>query len=99
MGAAIWRMFLNTTLQAAVHLGQDYDQNLRFVVNHSWSSLKRLFKETGILIKTQTEITGVSMIDFEEYTWSETSLLCDKAHQITNAKTYVFADSVLCLEV
>ena len=26
------------------------------------------------------------------------SLLCDKAIEITNAKTYVFADSVLCLE-
>ena len=27
VNAAIWRMFLNTILQAAVHLGQDYDQN------------------------------------------------------------------------
>ena len=24
-------------------------------------------------------------------------MLCDKANQITNAKTYVFTDSVLCL--
>ena len=45
VNAAIWRMFTNTTLQA-VHLGQDYDQNLRFVKNHFWSSLKKLFKET-----------------------------------------------------
>ena len=34
VNAAIWRMFMKTTLQAAVHLGQDYDQNLRFVKNH-----------------------------------------------------------------
>ena len=27
VNAAIWRMSMNTTLQAAVHLGQDYDQN------------------------------------------------------------------------
>ena len=27
VNAAIWRMFINTTLQEAVHLGQDYDQN------------------------------------------------------------------------
>ena len=32
--AAIWGLFMNTTPQAAVHLGQDYDQNLRFVKNH-----------------------------------------------------------------
>ena len=46
VSAAIWRMFMNTTLQVAVHLGQDFDQNLRFVKNHFWSSLKKLFKET-----------------------------------------------------
>ena len=59
--------------------------------------MKKLFKETEILIKNQTEINGVSMIDYEEYTWSATSVLCDKIYQISNAKTYVFADSVLCL--
>ena len=82
---------------STVHLGQDFEHNLRFIKNHFSSSLKRLFKETERLIKDQTEISGVSMIDCEEHTWSETSLLCDKAYQITNAKTYVFADSVLCL--
>ena len=37
------------------------------------------------------------MIDYGDYTWSATSLLCDRIHQISNAKTCVFADSVLCL--
>ena len=59
--------------------------------------MKKLFKETEKLIKNQTQIIGVSMIDYKEYTWSATSLLCDRIHQISNAKTYVFADSVLCL--
>ena len=31
---AIRGIFLNTTLQAAVHLGQDYEANLRYVKNH-----------------------------------------------------------------
>ena len=97
VNAAIGRMFMNTTLQAAVHLGQDYDQNLRFVKNHFWSSLKKLFKETEKLIKNQTEIIGVSRVDDEEHTWIATSLLCDRIHQISDAKTFVFADSVLCL--
>ena len=100
VNAAIWRMFINTnaTLRAAVHLGQDYDQNLRFVKNHFWSSFyKKLFKETEKLIKNQTEIIGVSLIDYGDYTWSATSLLCDRILQISNAKTHVFTDSVLCL--
>ena len=68
---------MNTILQAAVHVGQDYDQNLRFVKNHFRSSLKKLFKETEKMIKNQTEIIGVSMIGYGDYTWSATSLLCD----------------------
>ena len=47
---AIWSMFLNTTLQAEVHLGQEYEAILRFVKNHLWISVERLFNETGKLI-------------------------------------------------
>ena len=45
-----------------------------------------------------TEINGVSTTDCEEYTRSATSLLRDRIFQISNAKTYVYVDSVLCLE-
>ena len=56
-----------------------------------------LFHETGKLISEQKEITGVSTIDFKEPAWMSTSSLCSKAYQITNAKAYVFSDSVLCV--
>ena len=56
---AIWSIFLNTTLQAAVHLGQDYEANLRYVKNHFWNSVGQSFNETGKLISEQKEITGV----------------------------------------
>ena len=69
MNAAIWGIFLNTTLQAAVHLGQDYAENLRFVNIHLGKSMKQLFKETEKLIENQTEINGVTTIDYKEYTW------------------------------
>ena len=39
-------MFMNTALQATVHLVQDYDQNIRFAKNHFWSSFKKLFTES-----------------------------------------------------
>ena len=95
--AAIWGIFLNTTLRAAVHLGRDYAENLRFVKNHIWDSLGQLFNETGKLISEQKEITGVSTFKFKDATWMSTSLLCEKAYQITKAKAYVFSDSVLCV--
>ena len=43
----------------------------------------------------QTEIGGLTTIDYKEPTWKSTTLLCDTAIEITNAKTYVFADWVL----
>ena len=62
VNAAIWSMFVKTTLQAAVYLGQDNDQNLRFVKNHFWSSLKNLFKDIENFIKDHNETTGVSIL-------------------------------------
>ena len=94
---AIWGIFLKTTLQAAVHLGQNYGANLRFLKNYIWNSVGQLFNETGKLISEQTEIIGVNTVGFKDATWMSTSLLCEKAQRITNAKTYVFSDSVLCV--
>ena len=54
----IWGMFLNTTLRAAVHLGQDHEANLRYVKINFGKSVGQLFNETGKLISEQKEITG-----------------------------------------
>ena len=40
---AVWRMVMNTTLRAAVHLGKDYDMNLRFVKNYLWKTTGQVF--------------------------------------------------------
>ena len=52
---------------------------------------------TEKLMKDQTEISGLTTIDCKELSWRSTTLLCDKAIEITNARTYVFADLMLCL--
>ena len=95
---AIWGMFLNATLWAAVHLGQDHEANLRYVKNIIWNSVRQLFRETWKLISEQKEFTEISTIDFKDATWMSTSLLCEKAYQITNTKTGVFSDSLFCVE-
>ena len=66
MIVAICGIFLNATLRAAVHLGQDCDMNLRFVKNHIWKTAGQLFRETEKLVSGQTETTGTSMIIFQE---------------------------------
>ena len=87
----------DTTLRAAVHLGQDPDANLHFVKNHLGNCVGQFFNEHEKLIGEQKEISGVRTINFKVFSWMSTSLLCSEAYQITNAKTYIFSDSVLCV--
>ena len=37
VNAAFGSILLNTTLQAAVHLGQDYEVNVRVAKSHLWN--------------------------------------------------------------
>ena len=83
---AVWGIFMNVTLQAAVHLGRDNMENLRFTKNQLLKSVQQLFQVTEKLIMDQTEIGGLTTIDYEEPAWRLTSLLCDNAYEITNAK-------------
>ena len=86
---AIWGIFLHTTLRAAVHLGQDYEANLRYANNHFWNSVGQLFNENEKLIGEQKRNHWC------KHSWMSTSLLCSKASQITNAKTYVFSEMII----
>ena len=64
----LWKIWLSgtrltdTTLRAAVHLGKDYEANLRFVKNHLWRSARQLFSDTKKLISGQTGTSGISLI-------------------------------------
>ena len=57
---------MNATLPTAVHLGQDCEANLRYVKNILWNTAKQSFSEIAKLISGQTEITGLSSIDFKD---------------------------------
>ena len=88
---------MSVTHQAAVHLGPDYSLNLRSVKNQSLKSVEHLFRTTEKLIKEQTEITGLSTINWDQFMWRESSLLCVRAVRIMKSKPTFFSDSVLCL--
>ena len=97
VNAAIWRIFMSFTRQAAAHLGQDYTENLRSTKNQPLKSLRQFFQVTEKLITDQTEIIGPTAIDWQQTMWRETTLLSDRAVQFATAQTYVFSDSVLRL--
>ena len=75
---------------------QDYEENLRFVKNHLWNSVGQLIHETR---KTdlRTKNHFCKHCRLKDATWMSASLLCEKAYRITNAKTNVFSNSVLCV--
>ena len=88
---------MSVTLQAAVHLDIDNAQSLRCTKNQPKKSLRHLFPVTQRLTTDQTEITGLTTIDWQQPMWRETTLLTDRVVQFATATTYVFSGSVLCL--
>ena len=78
VNTATWCIFVSVTLQAAVHLGIDYTENLRSTKNQPKNSLRQLLHVTQRLITDQTEITGLATIDGQQSMWRETTLLTDR---------------------
>ena len=62
----------------AVHLGQDYMENLRFTKNQLLKSVKELFQVTEKLIEDQEEINILTTNDYKELTWRSTSYYVTK---------------------
>ena len=50
---------MSVTLQAAVHLGKDYTENLHSIKIQPKRAWKQVFNVTEKLIRDQTEISGV----------------------------------------
>ena len=92
VNTVVWGKFVSVTLQAL-----DDSDNLRSIKNPPLVSVDQLFRTSEKLINDQMEITGLSTIEWNEPMWRETSLLCDRPVHVMKSKTYVFADSVLCL--
>ena len=95
-------------LRAAVHLGKDYDMNLRFVKNYLWKTTGQLFSETEKLISGQTETIGKSMINFQDLRWVDKLIAqpslsichCQSLRLLRfcppNSLTYTVASSCVC---
>ena len=54
----IWGMFMSPTLDAAVHLGKDYLENLHSIKNQAQRTIRQVFDVSQQLITDQTEIQG-----------------------------------------
>ena len=95
---AVWGMFMNTTLRAAVHLGKDCDMYGRFLKNHLWKTTGQFWKETEKLISGQAETTGISFINLPGFEVDVDKPIAQSSLSIFHCHSlYVLSDSVLCL--
>ena len=69
VNTAVWGIFMNVTLQTAVHLGRDQMENLRFTKNQLLKSVKQFFQMTEKLIEDQKDINNLTtIVEIEEFT-------------------------------
>ena len=93
VNAMISGIFASATVKAAVHLGQDYQENLRTTKNNTdFKKVQTLFDISQKLIPNQKdEIFRISTIEWNSIPWMRTTLLHDKAIKLSKAKVHVYS--------
>ena len=94
----IWGMFMAVTMESAVFMGKNFQDNQNSIVNTADLTLKQMFDISAKLVTEQDDISGLETIGWEEHSWKYVSLIGDETIiNLQRAKVYVFSDSVLCL--
>ena len=86
------------TVESAVFMGKNYQNNCHSIVNTTDLTLKQMFDMSSKLVSEQDEISGLETIGWENHSWKYLSLIGDeRIINLQRTKVYVFSDSVLCL--
>ena len=94
----IWRMFLAVTMESAVFMGKNYQNNCHSIANTTDLTLKQMFDISTKLVSEQDEISGLETIGWENHSWKDLSLIGDeRIINLQRTKVYAVSDSVLCL--
>ena len=94
----IWGIFMAVTMESAVFMGKNYQNNCNSIVNTADLTLKQMFDISAKLVAEQDEISGMETIGWDKHSWKYLSLIDDeRIINLQRAKVYVFSDSVLCL--
>ena len=84
----------------AVHLGQDFQDNLLTTKNTDFDKAKQLFDVSQKLMLNQSDkIIWISTANWSTIPWMRTTLLHDRAVKLSKAKVPIYAGSVLCLGI
>ena len=93
-----WRMFMTSSISAAIHLGQDFLENLQVYKNTKFENIENVFNITQRFMKLQSEeILNVKTLDYHSPSWTRSTLFNDNVIKWAKAKVCVYAASVLCV--
>ena len=91
-------MFMAVTMESAVLMGKNFQNNHNSIVNTAGLTLKQMFDISAKLVTEHDEISGLETIGWEKHSWKYLSLIGDeRIIYLQRTKVYVFSDSVLCL--
>ena len=94
----IWGMFMSVSMESAVFMGKNFQNNRNSIANTTDLTLKQIFDISAKLVSEQDEISGPETIGRENHSWKYLSLIGDeRIINLQRTKVYVFSDSVLCL--
>ena len=94
----ICRMFMAVTMESAIFMGKNFQNNRNSVANTTDLTLKQIFDISATLVTEQEGISGLETIGWENHSWKYVSLIGDeRIINLQRTKVYVFSDSVLCL--
>ena len=89
--SVIWRMFMSVTLESAVFMGKNFQNNQNFIVNTADLTLKQMFDISSKLVTEQDEMSGLETIGWEKHSWKYLSLIGDeRIINLQRTKVYVF---------
>ena len=91
-------MCMSVTMESAVFMGKNFQNNPNSIVNTTDLTLKQMFDISTRLVSEQDEISGVETIGWENHSRKYLLLIGDeRVINLQRTKVYVFSDSVLCL--
>ena len=87
----IWGMFMAVTMESAVFMGKNDQNNCHSIVNTTDLTLKQMFDISAKLLSEQDEISSLDSIGWENHSWKDLSLIGDeRIINLQRTKVYVF---------
>ena len=82
----IWGMFMAVTMESAVFMGKNFQNNQDSIVDTADLTLKQMFDISAKLVSEQDEISGLETIGWEKHSWKYLSLIDDERNHQSSTR-------------